>query len=191
MVNVADEVPALPSVTVTSVILSSGGAAWAVTPEPSVTATIVLVARAMRSRTERARIPRSPVVRAPEAGRLLALHRPEARGTVCVPQGGIHYPFLGRRAAQTGSGYSVRSASIARRCSIARCDSWICAVVVDGTLIATTARVASAPPDAPVIAITAMPAARAVSAAATMLGELPLVEIASRTSPATPVASIC
>src|SRR3954463_3986175 len=62
MVNDANVVPLLPSRTVTSLTLSSGGAAWAVTPEPSVPATIVLVATATRSRTERARIARSPVV---------------------------------------------------------------------------------------------------------------------------------
>src|SRR6185295_8997457 len=62
------EVPALPSTTVTSLTRNSGGAAWAGRPAPSVNAAIVLVATATRSRMERARMTRSPVVCAPEMG---------------------------------------------------------------------------------------------------------------------------
>src|SRR5262245_49426587 len=68
MVKVASDVPLLPSVPVTSLIFSCGGAACAATPDPSVTAAIVLVATRTRSRMERARMARTPVVVSPQAG---------------------------------------------------------------------------------------------------------------------------
>src|SRR3954447_406561 len=103
MVNDANVVPLLPSRTVTSFTLSSGGAAWAVTPEPSGTATIVLVATATRSRTERARIARSPVVSPgfgdafqPYIGRAGAGPYAYPRGETATPSGEATPPARSR-----------------------------------------------------------------------------------------------
>ena len=62
----------------------------------------------------------------------------------------------------------------------------MCAVTVLGTRTAASASGASTPPDSPVSAITGSPKPRARSAARITFAELPLVEIAIRTSPCRP-----
>jgi hypothetical protein len=62
-------------------------------------------------------------------------------------------------------------------------------VEVEGTLSRMSVSGFSLPPVSPVMLTTVMPILRACSAAARMLGELPLVEMASSTAPADPCAS--
>ena len=110
-----------------------------------------------------------------------AAEPPRARRDRRAPRTGDGAQFVG------SPGYSARSTSSARSCSTARWHSWMCAVIVEGTRIATSASGASG---AARLLRSARPPERscdrACSAARTMFAEFPLVEIAMSTSPARP-----
>src|SRR6185369_810530 len=89
---------------------------------------------------------------------------------------------------------SCRSTASHRQCSTSRWISWMRAVRSCGTQMWTSVSVSWSrilPPPLPVSAITVISLARAAAIAASTFAELPLVDIASRTSPGAPSASTC
>src|SRR5438094_78919 len=81
-----------------------------------------------------------------------------------------------------------------RQCSTSKWTSWILAVFRCGTQTCTSSaliREASLPPPFPVNAITRSPSSCAAPIASSTLPELPLVEMASSTSPRRPIARSC
>ena len=89
---------------------------------------------------------------------------------------------------------NCRSTASHRQCTVSRCTSWMRAVRSCGTQMRTSVSVSISrilPPLWPVSAITTISLARAASIAAITLLELPLVLMASSTSPGAPSACTC